>query len=356
MYGDLNLDMHNAPCRKCRFCCEKAAPKESCYSTIHIFHGTIVLFVLSLITLACNLWILKENNEVKIAIAVELYKSSTRTSDNTLSVEDYGEDLTSEFQYRLHKRDVSTSKKRKGRKKPKCKCRGKRGKRGPRGETGSRGEMGIQGVRGELGVQGLNGKQGQPGIQGEKGDPALPPMRPMAAHYTSDFMRDANTSSWNSNVACKMKWHGTVCRNRTYTSLHKHQTVTFLKRSEWSDIDNPFYDKNKGRYKAKKTGIYIVYFHVVFYDNKPKEEIAIIHHRSGRNTDSVLRCVEGVDSHTYGPKIYKNKKMKTCSITSVLHVQKDDEIEIKNMIAGTTIDLTKDATYFGAVLLSETTD
>ena len=83
MYGDLNLDMHNAPCRKCRFCCEKAAPKESCYSTIHIFHGTIVLFVLSLITLACNLWILKENNEVKIAIAVELYKSSTRTSDNT---------------------------------------------------------------------------------------------------------------------------------------------------------------------------------------------------------------------------------------------------------------------------------
>lgn len=84
MYGDLNLDMHNAPCRKCRFCCEKAAPKKSCYSTIHIFHGTIVLFVLSLITVACNLWILKKNNDVKIAIAVDIYKSSIRTSDNTL--------------------------------------------------------------------------------------------------------------------------------------------------------------------------------------------------------------------------------------------------------------------------------
>ena len=47
-----------------------------------------------------------------------------------------------------------------------------------------------------------------------------------------------------------------------YAISDKHQTVTFLKRSEWSDIDNPFYDKNKGRYKAKKTGIYIVYFHV----------------------------------------------------------------------------------------------
>lgn len=47
-----------------------------------------------------------------------------------------------------------------------------------------------------------------------------------------------------------------------YAISDKHQTVTFLKRSKWSDIDNPFYDKNKGRYKAKKTGIYIVYFHV----------------------------------------------------------------------------------------------
>lgn len=84
MYGNLSVDMHNLPCRKCRFCCEKDVPKKSCYSTMQIFHGTIVLFVLSFITLACNLWILKENNDVRKAIAAELYKSSIRTSDNTM--------------------------------------------------------------------------------------------------------------------------------------------------------------------------------------------------------------------------------------------------------------------------------
>lgn len=47
-----------------------------------------------------------------------------------------------------------------------------------------------------------------------------------------------------------------------YAISDKHQTVTFLKRSDWSDVDNPFYDQMKGRYKAKETGIYIVYFHV----------------------------------------------------------------------------------------------
>lgn len=47
-----------------------------------------------------------------------------------------------------------------------------------------------------------------------------------------------------------------------YAISDKHQTVTFLKRSDWSDVDNPFYDQIKGRYKAKETGIYIVYFHV----------------------------------------------------------------------------------------------
>lgn len=91
---------------------------------------------------------------------------------------------------------------------------------------------------------------------------------------------------------------------------------------------------------------------VVFYDDAPKEEIVLIHHRTNANTDTVLRCIEGNDSFIHGPQKLKNKKMKTCSITSVLYVQQNDTIEIQNKIAGTTIDLTKDATYFGAVLMS----
>lgn len=364
---DENLfdDQHHIAFRKCKCCYEKIVPLKTSISVWQrtVVPATVLLFVFSCITLACNVWILKVNNDMRKEIALEIYKSCIRHSNDQPTL--HGDDTkvlvqnaTYSFFYRLHKRDTHKSEKRRSKKKnrKRCKCEGKRGKTGPPGERGPKGEQGL------MGLPGSAGERGPAGAKGEKGDQG-PAMRPMAAHYTSDFGRDVNIGdgSWTFSengfkkyVQCKTMWDGTVCRNRTYTSLKDKQTISFLEKSNWNEIDSPFNEIEKGKYKAKETGIYLIYFHVVFYDIAPKEEITVIHHRKNANTDTVLRCIEGVDSHTYGPQTNKNMKMKTCSITSVLYVMKDDDIEIQNMIAQTSIDLTKDATYFGAVILSRT--
>ena len=92
---------------------------------------------------------------------------------------------------------------------------------------------------------------------------------------------------------------------------------------------------------------------VVFYDSIPREGVSIVQHRAfvtngEQRPDTILKCLEGNQM----PRGIHNIKFKTCSITSMLHVNSRDTFEIKSLYDGTIIDLTKDLTYFGAVLLA----
>ncbi|CAC5411967.1 unnamed protein product [Mytilus coruscus] len=366
LYSDVNYVHERSPCPKCRGNIDIATQRKPSLITSQriIVLATIVLFILSCAILACNVWILSENINIRKELSTELHKAALQRRVEDTHRE---EDNDGGYNHVVLKRNAQ--KKIKTKRARRCKCRGRRGKRGPpgpKGDTGEKGESGTAGEQGPSGARGIKGDPGPAGIQGntgprgEKGEPGKL-MKIKASHFTSDFDRDIDHKDkiWEKNengyriyVECNTLWHGTVCRNRTYTSLKNSQTMTFLERSNWNNVENPFDDTEKGKYKAKETGIYLVYFHVVFNNVLSREEIAIIHHRHNPNTDTVLRCVEGNDSYVHGPKSHKNKKMKTCSITSVLFVQQNDVLEIQNKIAGTTIDLTKDATYFGAVLLS----
>ncbi|XP_063430686.1 ectodysplasin-A-like isoform X2 [Mytilus trossulus] len=358
LYSEANYAHEMSPCPKCRGDSDiTTGRKQSLTSSQRlIILATIVLFILSCAILACNVWILSENINIRHELSNELHKAALQ---NQVEETHGDEDDDGIYNHVVFKRNAQ--KKTKSKRGRRCKCKGKRGKRGPPGPKGDQGEKGESGKTGQSGTPGIRGDpgpigtQGNTGPKGEKGDPSKT-IKIKAAHYTSDFDRDIDHEDkiWEKtkNVECNNIWHGTVCRNRTYTSLKNSQTMTFLERSNWNNVENPFDDTEKGKYKAKETGIYLVYFHVVFNNVLSREEIAIIHHRHNPNTDTVLRCVEGNDSYDHGPKSHKNKKMKTCSITSVLFVQQNDVLEIQNKIAGTSIDLTKDATYFGAVLLS----
>ncbi|XP_071160465.1 uncharacterized protein [Mytilus edulis] len=369
LYSDANYAHEMSPCPKCRGDTTTQRKPSLTSSQRLIILATILLFILSCAILACNVWILSENINIRKELSTELHKAALHSEalQNRVEETHRDEDDDEIYNHVVFKRNAQ--KKTKTKRARRCKCRGRRGRKGPPGPKGDRGEKGESGTTGEQGSrgapgikgdQGPIGTQGNTGPKGEKGDPSKT-MKIKAAHYTSDFDRDINhedkiwektKNGYREYVECNNIWHGTVCRNRTYTSLKNSQTMTFLERSNWNNVENPFDDTEKGKYKAKETGIYLVYFHVVFNNVLSREEIAIIHHRHNPNTDTVLRCVEGNDSYVHGPKSHKNKKMKTCSITSVLFVQQNDVLEIQNKIAGTTIDLTKDATYFGAVLLS----
>ncbi|KAK3095531.1 hypothetical protein FSP39_015726 [Pinctada imbricata] len=212
------------------------------------------------------------------------------------------------------------------RKKP-TKRRGKKGKKSKK--RCKKICKGRKGPKGDAGPMGPKGDSGPPGQKGDIGPPG-----PIAE--------------------CIKKWQGTVCRNRTFISKGDDQTMMFLRPVSWmNDILNPLKTRSPGQYEATKSGLYLVYLHVVFYDTVPREGVSIVQKRSSSQNDqkpyTVLKCIEGSEIG----KGIQNIKFKTCSITSMLHITENDILEIKSLHDGTVIDLSKDLTYFGAVLLNE---
>ncbi|XP_045199462.2 uncharacterized protein LOC123553843 isoform X2 [Mercenaria mercenaria] len=140
-------------------------------------------------------------------------------------------------------------------------------------------------------------------------------------------------------------------------------TLRFFKEADWMENSTAVkifdFDNKTGKFIAKHTGLYHIYAHVLFYDVKTRMAIGLIHeNKKGVPRDSkgkeslVFRCMESVDYVNPQLKIGQNAKFKSCSVNGVLFLNQGDTIAMQSLYKHTCLDLTYDATYFGAIYIS----
>ncbi|KAK6195991.1 hypothetical protein SNE40_001303 [Patella caerulea] len=196
-------------------------------------------------------------------------------------------------------------------------------------------------------------KRGKKGPKGDSADPL------QAAHYSSNF-ENFETNKFStykpdgSSLRCVTLTPDptTVCRNRTIIIPKPETNYKFLHPAKWikNETSPLAYDPQSGKFEVKYSGIYLVYSTTNFYDAKTK-----LCHTIKINYVSRLTCMDGVDAVEHDD--YRmNVRHKTCSVTGVLRLLKGDIIEIQNMLPKLTIDISKDRTFFGVVLLNKHND
>ncbi|XP_041349526.1 ectodysplasin-A-like isoform X3 [Gigantopelta aegis] len=211
-----------------------------------------------------------------------------------------------------------------------------------RGKRGKQGRQGPQGIQGERGPPGPTGPQGLPGEAA-----SAPTIR--AAHYTADLWRDKTEEEFGEGmeiegVKCKYfkEWDGKACRNQTNFRFMKEADWVKNNRNIYSPAD--FYEN--GTYVIKESGLYLVYTSILYYDAKMKQSQTVV-----RNGKKLFKCMDGVDHISETGNRYFNAKYKTCSITGVAFLHKNDEIQVRNLYTNTVIDISPDSTFFGLVQL-----
>ncbi|XP_050390016.1 uncharacterized protein LOC126809104 isoform X2 [Patella vulgata] len=194
-------------------------------------------------------------------------------------------------------------------------------------------------------------KRGKKGPKGDSADPL------QAAHYSSNFENYESDKfkeykSDGSSLRCVKSDSTTVCRNRTIIIPKPETNYKFLHPAKWLKTEtNPLIFKPKyGKFEVKYSGIYLIYSTTNFYDAKTK-----LCHTIKVNDKARLICMDGVDAVEHDDYKY-NIRHKTCSVTGVLQLSKGDTIVLQNMLPNLTIDISKDRTFFGVVLLNKHND
>ncbi|XP_025079047.1 uncharacterized protein LOC112555073 isoform X17 [Pomacea canaliculata] len=176
-----------------------------------------------------------------------------------------------------------------------------------------------------------NGTNG-PGKECKKFDKCVPKIE--AVHFKSNF--------WN---------------NRKKSEFGKDEALKFFTEAEWmkefyKDKVRPVDALRDGGFNVTKTGLYLIYssVRVLFHDLKPRQSQAVV-----VNGVKLFKCMESVDYIDRDlPPDQNQAKYKSCAMTGVTQLKKGDRLEVQNLYPNTEIDLTDDATYFGAVLLTPT--
>ena len=91
---------------------------------------------------------------------------------------------------------------------------------------------------------------------------------------------------------------------------------------------------------------------MVFYGSNLKQSIAIVHEPENKALRNVFRCMESIDYVKPDSSSNFNSRYKSCSVTGLLYIKENETVEVQNLYANIQIDLSDDATYFGAVLLN----
>ncbi|XP_060567116.1 uncharacterized protein LOC132725923 isoform X3 [Ruditapes philippinarum] len=161
----------------------------------------------------------------------------------------------------------------------------------------------------------------------------------------------------------KPDWQGILYRNRTFITTAAPLTLRFFREADWmgnSTTPKLFdFDQLTGKFTALQTGLYHLYAHVLFYDVKTRMAIGLLHEskkgleRENKGKESIVfRCMESVDFVNPQLKVGQNAKFKSCSVNGVLFLNQGDNIAMQSLYKNTCIDLTYDATYFGAIYIS----
>ncbi|XP_025079034.1 uncharacterized protein LOC112555073 isoform X5 [Pomacea canaliculata] len=210
-----------------------------------------------------------------------------------------------------------------------------------------------------------NGTNG-PGKECKKFDKCVPKIE--AVHFKSNFWNNRKKSEFgkdgqavirNGEEPCVYipEWQGTACRNRTVRISTSNEALKFFTEAEWmkefyKDKVRPVDALRDGGFNVTKTGLYLIYssVRVLFHDLKPRQSQAVV-----VNGVKLFKCMESVDYIDRDlPPDQNQAKYKSCAMTGVTQLKKGDRLEVQNLYPNTEIDLTDDATYFGAVLLTPT--
>ncbi|XP_076454311.1 uncharacterized protein LOC143289226 isoform X8 [Babylonia areolata] len=150
-----------------------------------------------------------------------------------------------------------------------------------------------------------------------------------AVHFTSDF---------DTRKDKRQKKFGKE------TPLHLNEGAPWMESLYKNDkSQQPIVPLNDGGFNITQSGLYLIYSSVMFHDVKPRQSQAVV--VNGR--EKRFKCMDSVDYVGQGQQKYK-----TCTILAVTHMKANDRLEVQNLYAQTEIDQAKDATFFGAVLLS----
>ncbi|XP_076454304.1 uncharacterized protein LOC143289226 isoform X2 [Babylonia areolata] len=187
-----------------------------------------------------------------------------------------------------------------------------------------------------------------------------------AVHFTSDFdtRKDKRQKKFGKEPCIYIEeWKSTVCSSNktvrshenisstndvdlTYaeTPLHLNEGAPWMESLYKNDkSQQPIVPLNDGGFNITQSGLYLIYSSVMFHDVKPRQSQAVV--VNGR--EKRFKCMDSVDYVGQGQQKYK-----TCTILAVTHMKANDRLEVQNLYAQTEIDQAKDATFFGAVLLS----
>ncbi|KAL8595667.1 hypothetical protein ACOMHN_025703 [Nucella lapillus] len=151
-------------------------------------------------------------------------------------------------------------------------------------------------------------------------------------------------------------WKATACRNRTVRIVKAKTPLKFLQAADWMSkvypdkSQQPLQATNDGGFLVRESGLYLIYssVRVMFHDLKPRHSHAVV-----VDGDKVFKCMDSVDYVDLEmPSEDKQAKYKSCTVTGVTHLTRGSRLEVQNLYDNTEIDLSTDATYFGAILFS----
>ena len=94
---------------------------------------------------------------------------------------------------------------------------------------------------------------------------------------------------------------------------------------------------------------------VLFYDARTEQAIELVH-EAGRKEANTFRCRQSQESITPISDIFSNTKYMACSINAVLYLKRGDLISVRNIYPNSSIDVTVDSTYFGALVFMNKDD
>ncbi|XP_025079045.1 uncharacterized protein LOC112555073 isoform X15 [Pomacea canaliculata] len=185
-----------------------------------------------------------------------------------------------------------------------------------------------------------NGTNG-PGKECKKFDKCVPKIE--AVHFKSNF--------WNNRKKSEFEIEDIFYKSK------EDEALKFFTEAEWmkefyKDKVRPVDALRDGGFNVTKTGLYLIYssVRVLFHDLKPRQSQAVV-----VNGVKLFKCMESVDYIDRDlPPDQNQAKYKSCAMTGVTQLKKGDRLEVQNLYPNTEIDLTDDATYFGAVLLTPT--
>ncbi|KAK7480459.1 hypothetical protein BaRGS_00028276 [Batillaria attramentaria] len=135
------------------------------------------------------------------------------------------------------------------------------------------------------------------------------------------------------------------------TPLKIFEPADWMEEMYPNQSGQPLVPNGNGSYTVKEGGLYLIYSSVLFHDVKHRQSQAVV-----VNGHKLFKCMDSVDYIDEDlPSSQNQAKYKSCTMTGVTQLKENDRLEVQNLYANTEIDLSTDATYFGAVLLAPST-